>query len=194
MKKIKVRHHNRIASKTGRISQVKDFERSSRFYKLKKFIKNHINDNSLTKNDVIKFVIKELKIKDRKKIKKIASLVYMSLVKKQNEQKQEKEERGKGFKFYLGSEYLDIKNKNSIDEGNVFYNQKIDKNEIWGDTLKRKDLLVIQVDKLTGKVSTEKGRQYNISFIEPIKNGKKLKIENKKLYAEEIFNILKRGK
>lgn len=203
MKKVKVKYHNRINKKTGKISHIGEHQRTvSRIQKIKDFVKNNI-DKEINKQDIIRFVVKDLGIIDREKIKKISNLFYSSFNKKQlnernvNEKNTDEKNIKTDFVYYFsnGNKIDDfIKTERNLDVGDIFYNQKINKNETWKETLKRQGLQIINLEKILEGSSSEKGKKYLVNIMVPIKNGKVLKIEKKSLYEKEIFNLLKRGK
>ena len=184
---MKIKHHNRL-SKNGKISSVREHERNIRIGKIKDFVKKNVG-KQLSKTDVIRFTVKDLGITDKDKIKKLSNLLFTKL----SNDNFNKQETKSNYKYYLGSGNIQIKDFNKIERGDVFYNQRIDKDENWKKTLGRDGLVILQIDKLHTEISPKKGKKFTVKFMSPIDGGKKLKVTNKVLHASDVFNILKRG-
>lgn len=216
MKNVKVKRHNKVSKKTGKVFSVKEHSKSlSKIEKIKNFrrgqkveamkfaVRNRNNSNpdvfnshSLKmKNDAIKFAIKDLHLKNNEDIKRISEKLFKptsteleNLSKKFNISRKTKEQEKTKFKYFFGNGgNIDklIRSKKSISEGDVFYNQKLNPQEVWKETLKRKDLEIIQVGK-----KSDSG--YNVKIMHPEKG--KLKIKNKVYDEDKIFNFLKFGR
>ena len=197
---MKVRSHLK-KNKSGKISIVKEFERKDKVSLIKNFFKNNnkIKDNkgniSKLKTKTIKFVIKDLGIKDPVKIKKLSTMIYEKINGTSHLDNQEilkpKEEIESRYKYYFGQGSIDhlINSSKDIREGDTFYNQKIKYNEPWKETIKRKNIKIMQIGKLL--TQEDHNSKFLVKTMEPIENGKKLKIKTQLLDNKSVYKILK---
>lgn len=206
-------------TKTGKLKTVKQHDRKGKLKSLRNFYKK-VNGDVI--KEALKYKDKKININDYKKIEdgiknrseefvsklgtpKIGHLVFQKLQKdarkifKNSELNirfvKTKEKPVKtNYKFYFGSgntiDHL-ISSKKSFRRGDSFYSQKIG-DENWGDTLKRKNLIIMTINRIeSDKVGN---RTLSVEIMKPKNDGKKLGSVKKVFTAKEFYNILKRGK
>ena len=154
-------------------------------------LKLHI-DNKI-KNDIIKYVIKETKNKNavkeqsNKLFAKISGLVNPLYKSKSIKLIDKTKQSTSKFAFgYLGNGEASDNMKDKVQPGYTYYNQQIDKNEIWSKTIKRPNLEFIQIGKQLekGKFSVKRGRIVKGKFV----------YDNLTLTKEQTVMLLKKGK